>query len=48
VSGMLQRIRRTAQVAQSVSHFCLNPLCLHVAGKAKCKLGCCKVTKRSK
>jgi hypothetical protein len=37
-----KKIARAAQITGNVFHFCLNPLCLHVAGKAKCKLKCCK------
>lgn len=41
----VQRIRRTAQAVQNVGRFCANPLCLHVAGKAKCGMKCCKIKK---
>lgn len=40
--SIVKNIRRTAEIVSNVGNFCLNPLCLHVAGKAKCKKKCCK------
>lgn len=44
--GAIKAIRTTAKVVKSTGKFCLNPLCLHVAGSAKCSLKCCKTGKR--
>jgi len=41
-AGTLARVRHAAQVVRDVANFCTNPLCLHVAGRAKCKLKCCR------
>lgn len=42
------KTRKAAQAVQSTGRFCLNPLCLHVAGSAKCSKDCCKVGKGKK
>jgi hypothetical protein len=44
--GMINGIRKAAQVVSATGRFCTNPLCLHVAGKAKCSYKCCKGTKK--
>lgn len=41
--GFRNTVRTTARVVVATGRFCLNPLCLHVAGAAKCKMKCCKV-----
>lgn len=42
------KIVRVATKVDSFGHFCLSPLCLHVAGKTKCTRDCCKIKKTSK
>jgi len=39
----IKKIAKVARTTQAVGRFCMNPLCLHVAGKAKCRSKCCKV-----
>lgn len=46
--GILNGVRKTARVAKTVGNTCLNPLCLHVAGSAKCNLSCCKTGKKKR
>jgi hypothetical protein len=41
-AGTLARVRHVVRVARDVANFCTNPLCLHVAGRAKCKRKCCR------
>lgn len=41
-AGTLARVRHVVQVVRDVANFCTNPLCLHVAGRAKCKRKCCR------
>lgn len=43
--GAVRKIRKTTEALKATGRFCLNPLCLHVAGEAKCKLKCCKVAR---
>ena len=42
-TGVTSAIRTTARITVATARFCINPLCLHVAGAAKCKRKCCKV-----
>jgi hypothetical protein len=46
--GLIKKVRTTAKVVKAVGNTCLNPLCLHVAGSAKCNLSCCKTGKKGK
>lgn len=45
--GFGDKVRKTAKAVQNAGNTCLNPLCLHVAGSAKCNLACCKTGKKS-
>lgn len=44
--SVIKGARRAAKVVVATGKFCLNPLCLHVAGSAKCSYKCCKTSKR--
>lgn len=44
--GLIKAVRKTASAVSATARFCTNPLCLHVAGSAKCKRKCCKIGRR--
>lgn len=43
-----KKVRTTAKAVRSTGRFCVNPMCLHVAGSVKCSRSCCKISKRRK
>lgn len=42
VVGTAKGVRATAKGAATVANFCLNPMCLHDARKARCNRKCCQ------
>lgn len=45
IMGVIKKVKTTARVVRATGRFCVSPLCLHVAGSAKCSYKCCKIGK---
>lgn len=44
--SVVKKVRTTAKAVKATGRFCVNPLCLHVAGSVKCSYKCCKISKK--